>query len=111
MRSMARPKYRTAKIAPKSLRLDANTACAGLMRIRVRTVGIQVGEQEQVQQAAEVNDAQQYGLQGVSLAEQHLDCIAAREIDPTPFRWSNVEALGRCGMGWRQIIPGNKEAR
>jgi len=39
-----------------------------------------VDEQEQVHQAAKVDDPQQHGLQRITLAEQHLDRIVAGEV-------------------------------
>src|SRR5262249_48335673 len=41
MRSITKPRYKTAKIAPSSRRVDIDTACAGLTPIRFSTVGIQ----------------------------------------------------------------------
>ena len=92
MRSIARPRYRTAKIGtevPNTCRKHS-LRWANADQIQYRRHPID--EQEEIQKAAEENDPQQHGLQGIPLAEQHPDRVAPRDVNGIALRRSDVEA-------------------
>ena len=77
-----------------------------------------ISEQEQIHQAAEVDDPQQHGLQRIALAEQHhteqrFDRVFPRQIDGvgTALRRRNIEALQHRRMVPAQVLLGGEKAR
>ena len=76
-------------------------------------LGQPVDEQKQVHQAAKVDDPQQRGLQRVALAEEHLDRIAAGEVEELRIGLpaGDPEAIEECRLPCRQIHLAREKAR